>query len=96
MQVLVPSRTTSASDRRSPFDEHRIAQEFDTAEVLAPERPVTMADSGLSRDTLTSAHHQVADGGEASGMDLADHIRLLYNILEPHLEHLRIEMLACR
>ncbi len=71
-----------------------IAQEFDTADVLAPERPLTLADSGLSRDTLTSLIVKSLHGGEASGMDLADRIRLPYAILEPLLEHLRVEMLV--
>ncbi len=29
-----------------------IAQEFETAEVLAPEQPSTMQDCGLSRDSI--------------------------------------------
>jgi len=31
-----------------------IAQEFDTADVLAPEQPLTLDASGLSRDSLQS------------------------------------------
>src|SRR5688572_31573760 len=71
-----------------------IAQEFDTADVLAPEQPLTIQDSGLSRDTLTSLIVKTLHTGEASGMDLADRIRLPYAILEPLLEHLRVEMLV--
>ena len=62
-----------------------IAQEFDTADVLAPEQPLTIEDSGLSRDSLTSLVVKSLHGGEASGMDLADRIRLPYGILEPLL-----------
>jgi len=71
-----------------------IAQEFDTADVLAPEQPLTIEDSGLSRDSLTSLVVKSLHGGEASGMDLADRIRLPYGILEPLLEHLRVELLV--
>src|SRR5918993_3062220 len=71
-----------------------IAQEFETAEVLAPEQPRTMQDSGLSRDSLQSLIVKSLYGGEASGMDLSDRIRLPYGILEPLLEHLRVELLV--
>ena len=71
-----------------------IAQEFETAEVLAPEQPRSMQDCGLSRDTLQSLIVKSLYGGEASGMDLADRIRLPYCILEPLLEHLRVELLV--
>ena len=70
-----------------------IAQEIDTTDVLAPEQPLTIEDSGLSRDTLTSLLVKSLHGGEASGMDLADafacrtHPRAV-------LEHLRVEMLV--
>src|SRR5918994_4152116 len=70
------------------------AQALDTADVLAPEQPLTMDDSGLSRDTLTSLLVKTLHGGEASGMDLSDRIRLSYSILEPMLEHLRVELLV--
>src|SRR5687767_13224565 len=70
------------------------AQALDTADVLAPEQPLTLEDSGLARDTLTSLLVKTLHGGEASGMDLSDRIRLSYSILEPMLEHLRIEMLV--
>ena len=42
------------------------AQEFDTAEVLAPEQPLTLEDSGLARDTLNSLIVKSLHGGEAS------------------------------
>src|ERR671912_1546024 len=70
------------------------AQALDTADVLAPEQPLTMEDSGLSRDTLTSLLVKTLHGGEASGMDLSDRIRMSSGILEPMLEHLRVEMLV--
>jgi hypothetical protein len=71
-----------------------IAQEFDTADVLAPEQPLTIEDSGLSRDSLMSLIVKSLHGGEASGMDLSDRIRIPYAVLEPLLEHLRVEMLV--
>src|SRR5688572_33511913 len=69
-------------------------QEFDTADVLAPERPQTFEDTGLGADTISSIIVKTLHSGEASGMDLADRIRLPYGILEPLLEHLRVEMLV--
>ena len=71
-----------------------IAQEFDTAEVLAPEQPLTLEASGLSRDSVMSLIVKTLHAGEASGMDLSDRIRLSYSILEPILEHLRVELLV--
>ena len=70
-----------------------IDQELDTAEVLAPEQPRTLADSGLAADSLSSLLVKTLHSGEASGMDLADRLRLPYGILEPLLDHLRVELL---
>ena len=70
------------------------AQEIDASDVLAPEQPLTLEASGLAADTISSIIVKTLHHGEASGMDLADRIRLPYGILEPLLEHLRIEMLV--
>ena len=70
------------------------AQDLDTTDVLAPELPVTLEASGLTNGTVSSLIVKTLHSGEASGMDLADRIRLPYAILEPLLEHLRVEMLV--
>ena len=71
-----------------------LTQEVDTADVLAPEQPLTLADSGLAADSLSTLLVKTLHSGEASGMELADRIRLPYGILEPLLDHLRVEMLV--
>ena len=71
-----------------------IAPELDRPGVLAPEQPLNLEESGLSRDSVTSLIVKSLHGGEMSGMDLSDRIRLPYGTLEPLLEHLRIEMLV--
>jgi hypothetical protein len=71
-----------------------LAQEVDTADVLAPEQPLTIAETGLAADSLSTLLVKTLHSGEASGMDLADRIRLPYAILEPLLDHLRVEALV--
>ena len=39
------------------------AQEFDTTEVLAPEQPLTLEETGLARDTLNSLIVKSLHGG---------------------------------
>ena len=70
------------------------AHDLDTTDVLAPELPATLEASGLTNGTVSSLIVKTLHSGEASGMDLADRIRLPYAILEPLLEHLRVEMLV--
>ncbi|HKY21900.1 MAG TPA: hypothetical protein VJM31_11850 [Vicinamibacterales bacterium] len=67
---------------------------IDMADVLAPEQPATLEESGLAADSVTSLIVKLLHSGEASGMDLADRIRLPYGILEPLLDHLRVELLV--
>ncbi len=64
------------------------------APILAPEQPLTLAASGLAADSISSLLIKTLHTGEASGMDLSERIRLPYGILEPLLEHLRVEMLV--
>ena len=71
-----------------------IDQELDTADVLAPEEPMTLEESGLAADSVSGLIVKTLHGGEASGMDLAERIRLPYGILEPLLDHLRVELLV--
>ena len=70
------------------------ATEVATAYVPALARPATLEDTGLRADSITSLIVKWLSSGEASGMDLADRIRLPYGILEPLIEHLRVEQLV--
>ena len=70
-----------------------IGQDIDATNVLAPEKPGTLEESGLAVATVQSLIVKSLHTGEASGMDLADRIALPYGVLEPLLEHLRVEML---
>ena len=67
-------------------------QELETVDVLAPEQPVSLEDTGCAAPTISALIVKTLHSGEASGMDLADRIRLPYGILEPLLEYLRVEM----
>src|SRR6266545_5979462 len=71
-----------------------IERELDTAAVLAPEKPGMLLETGLSIGAVQSLIVKSLHSGEASGMDLADHLCLPYGILEPILEHLRVEMMV--
>ena len=72
-----------------------IAQEFDTADVLAPEQPLTIEDSGLSRDSLTSLIVKIAARRRSKRHgSRRSHSPAVHGILEPLLEHLRVEMLV--
>jgi len=66
---------------------------FDTAEVLAPPKPVDLAGTGVSPDTLSSIIVKILHSGESTGMGIGDRIRLPYSIIEPLLEKLRVELL---
>jgi hypothetical protein len=71
-----------------------IEQDVAAAEVLAPRKPLTLEETGITADTVASLMVKTLHGGEASGMDLADRVRLPYGILEPLLEHLRVVQLV--
>src|SRR5262249_33340703 len=66
-------------------------QQDETQETTALPKPLTLADTGLSADTISSLIVKVLHGGEATGMGLADRSKVPYGILEPLLEHLRME-----
>jgi len=63
-------------------------------DVPAPARPTTLEQTGLASDGIASLIVKWLNAGEASGMDLADRVHLPYNILEPLIEHLRVEQLV--
>jgi hypothetical protein len=71
-----------------------IEQDVETAGVLAPRKPRSLADSGLGADAVSSLIVKALHNGEVSGMDLAERVRLPYGAIEPLLEHLRVEMLV--
>lgn len=71
-----------------------VEQHVPAAEVLAPQKPLSLAEAGLPAETVASLMVKALHGGETSGMDLADRIRLPYGVLEPILEHLRVELLV--
>ena len=62
--------------------------------VPAPTRPATLEGTGLAADGISSLIVKWLNAGEATGMDLADRVRLPYGILEPLIEHLRVEQLV--
>jgi len=64
-----------------------------TAGVRAPAAPAKIEDTGLSTDQLTQLFIKALYTGEASGVTLADRIRLPYSVFEPLVEHARVEKL---
>jgi hypothetical protein len=59
----------------------------------APAAPATIADTGLSTDRLTQLFIKTLYTGEATGVVLAERIRLPYSVFEPLMEHARVEKL---
>src|SRR5687768_2053310 len=62
--------------------------------VLAPQRATTLADTGLTPESISSLLMKWLYRGEARGTEIADSIRLPYGILEPLVEYLRTEKLV--
>ena len=58
-----------------------------------PPVPVTLADTGLTADHIEQLLIKTLYGGEATGLQLSDRLRLPYGILEPLLERVRGEKL---
>ena len=56
--------------------------------------PATIADSGLNPEVLAQLLLKTLIGGEASGSNLADKLRLPYSLLESLIQHARIEKLV--
>jgi hypothetical protein len=59
----------------------------------APFGPVTLEETGLSADQLSQLFVKTLYTGEATGVTVADRMRLPYNILEPLVESMRAERL---
>ena len=62
--------------------------------AVAPRAPVTLEDTGLTAHLLEQLFIKALYGGEATGLVLADHLRLPYAILEPVVERVRVERLV--
>src|SRR3954467_9986098 len=58
-----------------------------------PRAPMTIEESGLSADQLSHLFVKTLYTGEATGVSVADRIRLSYALLEPLVEGLRAERL---
>jgi hypothetical protein len=61
--------------------------------AAAPPIPTTLHDTGLNADQIEQLLVKTLYVGEASGLSVADHIRLPFTILEPLIERLRSEQL---
>ena len=59
-----------------------------------PRVPATLQETGLSVDMVEQLLVKTLYGGEASGLTLADRMRLPYTILEPIVERVRAELLV--
>jgi hypothetical protein len=61
--------------------------------TLAPPAPATLEDTGLPADRLHQLLVKTLYGAEATGIVLAERLRLPFTILEPLIEHARAEHL---
>lgn len=61
--------------------------------AIEPPAPVSLAETGLSRDALGQLLVKALYLGELSGSQLGDHLCLAYSLLEDVLEHARVEKL---
>lgn len=65
-----------------------------TEPAMAPAQPTCLAEVGLAPDALAGLLLKWLYAGEASGIDLADRVRLPYALLEGIIEHARVERLV--
>jgi predicted ATPase with chaperone activity len=68
-------------------------REIVAAHAPVPPAPVTLADTGLPADQVVQLFMKSLYTGEATGLTLAERIRLPYPILEPLIERARAEQL---
>ncbi len=68
--------------------------EIPVDQLLAPQAPRTLEETGLSADAVSSLLMKSLYGGEASGADLSCGLGLPYAILEPLIERARVEQLV--
>ena len=66
---------------------------FEGTRTPAPPVPSTLEDTGLGADQLEQLIVKSLYGGEATGLALAERVRLPFSILEPLIERIRAEQL---
>jgi hypothetical protein len=60
---------------------------------MPPAPPQTIVETGLHPDTLAQLMLKTLIAGEASGTQLAEHMRLPYSVLDAMIQHARVEKL---
>jgi predicted ATPase with chaperone activity len=71
-----------------------LVQEPARDKVVAPPKPASLEETGLTADGVASLILKWLHRGEARGTELADSVRLPYSILEPIIAHMRVEQLV--
>jgi hypothetical protein len=69
------------------------ATAFEGTRTTAPPVPATLEDTGLGADQIEQLLVKTLYGGEATGLMLAERLRLPFAILEPLIERIRAERL---
>ena len=69
------------------------AATFEGTRTPAPPVPATLEDTGLGADQIEQLLVKTLYGGEATGLMLADRLRLPFAILEPLIERIRADRL---
>ena len=64
------------------------------ARPMPPPPPATMQETGLHPDTLSQLMLKTLVGGEASGTQLSEKLRIAYSVLDALLQHARVEKLV--
>src|SRR3954454_581793 len=59
----------------------------------SPRAPMTSEDAGLGPDQISQLFVKALYTGEATGVEIADRLRLVYQMLEPLIEQMRAERL---
>src|SRR3954468_7496644 len=59
----------------------------------APRAPMTIEEAGLGADQISQLFVKALYTGEATGVEIADRLRLVYQMLEPLVEQMRAERL---
>src|SRR5689334_1422171 len=60
----------------------------------APRAPMTIEETGLGPDQISHLFVKMLYTGEATGVEVADRLRLSYQMLEPLVEQMRVERLV--
>ena len=63
------------------------------AQPMPPAPPQSVAETGLHPDILSQLMLKTLVAGEASGTQLAEHMRLPYSVLDALIQHARVEKL---